>query len=155
MIAEISFEYGKAFSPAEQAELQKLADHPLQWEDAKDPKRPNHKKLDWLERNLVLHIEDAARFGKFEVNRIITQGILGTLGAIVDQLRELNRTHQIAFNERVQVAVPDSGLLNIKELRIETNCCTDAANGLLQEGWKIVAICPQPDQRRPDYVFGK
>lgn len=25
----------------------------------------------------------------------------------------------------------------------------------LDAGWRILAVCPQPDQRRPDYILGR
>lgn len=58
-------------------------------------------------------------------------------------------------NNRVNVAVPGLGLLAIAEAHVEYDLCTDRLNVLLQEGWRILAICPQPDQRRPDYILGK
>ena len=58
-------------------------------------------------------------------------------------------------NNRVNVAVPGLGLLAIAEAMVEYDLCTDRLNVLLQEGWRILAICPQPDQRRPDYILGK
>ena len=26
---------------------------------------------------------------------------------------------------------------------------------VISEGWRILAICPQPNQRRPDYIMGR
>ena len=58
-------------------------------------------------------------------------------------------------NERLGVHMPGNGLLRVSELRLQNNCCTDVINEHLKEGWRIVAVCPQPDQRRPDYILGK
>jgi hypothetical protein len=38
---------------------------------------------------------------------------------------------------------------------VQTDLCTDSLRGYLEDGWHILAICPQPKQRRPDYVLGK
>ena len=58
------------------------------------------------------------------------------------------------FNTKVQVAVAGLGLLQIDEVQLETDCCTDTLNNLLADGWRILAVCVQPDQRRPDYILG-
>ena len=58
-------------------------------------------------------------------------------------------------NERCNVTVPGIGLMAIREVCVELDLCTDRLQSLLDEGWRILAICPQPDQRRPDYVLGR
>lgn len=63
-------------------------------------------------------------------------------------------TGQTRLNERVNVAVPDLGLLQMRRVAVRTDCCTEALQLDLDRGWRILAICPQPDQRRPDYVLG-
>jgi len=59
------------------------------------------------------------------------------------------------FNNAVNVHVPNFALLNIRESFVLVDCCTEVLNDNLGEGWRILAICPQPNQRRPDYVMGK
>jgi|SRR5580693_5490930 hypothetical protein len=104
MIAEIEFEYGKKFSPAEQAELQNIADHPIKLENAEDEKLPNHKKLDWGDRTLILPIEDALRFGDITLKRLIGTGVCAQLDKVVGHLKDLQL--KTAFNDKVQVVVP-------------------------------------------------
>lgn len=58
------------------------------------------------------------------------------------------------FNERVNVAIPGLGLLAMRYVRVVTNYCTEELQRELDAGWKLLAICPQPDQRRPDYILG-
>lgn len=58
-------------------------------------------------------------------------------------------------NTKCNVIVPGFGLLAITETKVVTDCCTDALNEMLKDGWRMVAVCPQPDQRRPDYVLGR
>jgi len=60
-----------------------------------------------------------------------------------------------AFNQKVQVIVPGLGLLLIDEVSIACDACTSELNSALKDGWRILAVCPQPDQRRPDYVLGR
>jgi hypothetical protein len=58
-------------------------------------------------------------------------------------------------NNRVDVHVPGNALLLIDQVKVCENMCTDALAAELEAGWRIVAACPQPDQRRPDYVLGR
>lgn len=59
------------------------------------------------------------------------------------------------YNERCSVHVPGLGLLLINELQLMEDACTDAVQIALDSGWRIVAVAPQPDQRRPDYILGR
>jgi len=59
------------------------------------------------------------------------------------------------FNERVQVHVPGLGLLILDEVKVLYDQCTDGLQEHLDDGWRILAVCPQPDKRRPDYVLGR
>ena len=54
-----------------------------------------------------------------------------------------------------QVHLPGNELLRIREVKVETDPCTDYLCEELKAGWKILAVCVQTGQRRPDYVLGK
>ena len=45
--------------------------------------------------------------------------------------------------------------MKIDEVQVLTDCCTEALQGELDDGWRILAVCPPNAQRRPDYVLGK
>lgn len=60
-----------------------------------------------------------------------------------------------SFNDRCDVHVPGLGLLSINRTMLLEDCCTDELARALGNGWRIIAACPQPDQRRPDYILGK
>ena len=79
-----------------------------------------------------------------------------------DQMRSLGVKHReleqlIAEAPRcvVQVAIPDLGLLQIDEVTWEADCCTQDLQRRLEEGWRILAVCPPNAQRRPDYILGR
>ncbi len=59
------------------------------------------------------------------------------------------------LNERVHVHVPGIGLLLINEVDVQKDYCTEELQEKLEGGWRIIACCPQPDQRRPDYILGR
>lgn len=61
----------------------------------------------------------------------------------------------VEFNERCNVHIPNIGLLQINKLAYTTDTCTEQLQRHLNDGWKIIACCPQPDQRRPDYILGR
>lgn len=55
----------------------------------------------------------------------------------------------------ISIAVPDLGLMYIDEVRVEEDYCTDMLQGDLDDGWRILAICPPNAARRPDYILGR
>lgn len=71
------------------------------------------------------------------------------------ELEEVCQRDKLVLNKVVNVAVPGNQLLHIGEVKVAEDCCTDALQHDLDNGWSILAICPQPDQRRPDYILGK
>lgn len=54
-----------------------------------------------------------------------------------------------------QVSVANVGLLAVDEVTYEEDCCTDALQSRLDEGWRILAVCPPNDARRPTYILGR
>lgn len=59
------------------------------------------------------------------------------------------------YNQRVDVHMPGQALAMYNELMLLEDSCTDRVAESLDNGWRIIACCPQPDQRRPDYVLGR
>ena len=59
------------------------------------------------------------------------------------------------FNERIAVHVAGLGTLLIDEVVVHVDLCTESLQEELDKGWRILAVCVQPDQRRPDYVLGR
>jgi len=54
-----------------------------------------------------------------------------------------------------KAAVPESYFILINEIVYEEDACTDYIQSMINVGWRILAICPQPGQRRPDYIMGR
>ena len=54
-----------------------------------------------------------------------------------------------------QVSVPNVGLLAVDTVEVLENCCTHELQHWLNRGWRILAICPPNDARRPDYIVGR
>ena len=62
---------------------------------------------------------------------------------------------QIQFNEKVNVHVGGFALMSINQMAFGEDMCTESVQDILNKGWRILAVCVQPDGRRPDYIFGK
>ena len=78
-----------------------------------------------------------------------------TIEKLAERVGNFERQDQLnSFNKRVSVHVPNSALLEMKQAVVFTDACTDVINEQLLNGWRILAICPQPDSRRPDYILG-
>lgn len=58
------------------------------------------------------------------------------------------------YNTRCEVHMPGQALSLYNDVKLLTDCCTDELSSQLALGWRIIAACPQPDQRRPDYILG-
>lgn len=56
---------------------------------------------------------------------------------------------------KYQISVPNVGLLAVDTVEVLENCCTHELQQWLNRGWRILAICPPNDARRPDYVVGR
>lgn len=54
----------------------------------------------------------------------------------------------------VNITIPSAGLFAVKKLQVLENECTEYVDGWLAKGWRIVAVCPPNDTRRPTYILG-
>lgn len=67
----------------------------------------------------------------------------------------INSKNVFEAAKRNQIMLPNNLMLDMKELHVEINACTNSINELLKEGWKLIAVLPQHQQARPDYILGK
>lgn len=83
-------------------------------------------------------------------------GMIDELKKIVSKIEQaVNKFDKnVQFNSECNVHVPNLGLLAINKLAYATDYCTEELQELLDRGYRILAVCPQPDQRRPDYILG-
>lgn len=59
------------------------------------------------------------------------------------------------LNTKCNVHIAGNHLMEIDEVYLLEDGCTDSLNDYLQKGYRIIACCVQPDGRRPDYILGK
>lgn len=67
----------------------------------------------------------------------------------------LNQQQENYFNQKCEVHIPGPALTNYNDLLLAEDICTDELQRHLNNGWRIIAACPQPSQRRPDYILGR
>ena len=49
----------------------------------------------------------------------------------------------------------DTFLSQVNEVDVMEDCCTDDLRRGIERGWRIIAVCYQKGNRRPDYVLGR
>lgn len=52
-----------------------------------------------------------------------------------------------------QIVMPGFELLQYGYIEVVENGCTDQIQKKLNDDFRIIAVLPQPDQRRPDYIL--
>ena len=53
-----------------------------------------------------------------------------------------------------QISVANVGLMQIERVEVLEDCCTDELQRWLDKKWRILAVCPPNDARRPSYIMG-
>lgn len=107
------------------------------------------ENTDYIYNDITILLEDAARFGfEFTVKKLLPN-------RIVERIAVLQTHTSTVINQRCNVSIAGLGTLQFDTVKVEVDCCTNQLQRELDNGWKILAICVQPDQRRPDYVLGK
>lgn len=138
-LAEISVSYGVKPTPEQFEQLNSAV-------VIGDPFKLNEEgEFDSYWTNRIVSLDMMPADLAFDVKRMLTH----------PALTELEHHRNPAFNQKVKVVVPDNGLLKINRVEVRKDMCTVELQGELDDGWCILAVCPQPDQRRPDYVLGK
>lgn len=82
----------------------------------------------------------------------VIQEIVAVQNKLEDALQKFNK--QIQFNEEVNVHVAGFALMSVNQVGFGEDMCTEEVQGILNKGWRILAVCVMP-QRRPDYIFGR
>lgn len=67
----------------------------------------------------------------------------------------IGRTTENIYNQRLEIHQPNSPLFMYNDYKVLTDCCIESLQEEIDNGWRVVSVCPQPDQRRPDYVVAQ
>jgi hypothetical protein len=144
MIARIAFDYRTNFgelvkNPVTLGVLQSAIHDAPQGDDALNAYR-------WPSETLIDLINDGPRLSSVGVEFTV-KSFRGTL--------PLQSILPDGKNYTVHVAIPNLGLLTMNEVMVEEDCCTDNLQRRLNEGWRILCVCPPKNARRPDYILGR
>lgn len=139
MLVTLDFEY-REFSPEQRETLEKVAINKITWhkawgkdETAMSPDAP-----------VVLDSNDAMFYMPVKIVKMHEHKDVDTILQKIEPV----------LNAKCNVVVPGPGLTEIKYTCLLEDSCTDVLQEHLKRGWKILAICVQPNQRRPDYILG-
>lgn len=83
----------------------------------------------------------------------VIQEIVAVQEKLENALQKFDK--QIQFNEKVNVHVGGFALMSINQVGFAEDLCTERLQEIMNKGWRILAVCIQPDSRRPDYVLGR
>ena len=104
--------------------------------------------------NYPFYIEKAVKSEEPTIENL--QYLLNKLGEKAWQVdKMLDIIQQQIFNQKVNVHLGGGLIVTYNDLCLKQDCCTDELQGELNNGWRIIAVCVQPDQRRPDYILGR
>lgn len=110
-------------------------------------------------KHLLVQFNLSFKISKEEVKGTVGQALvkladrMDSLEADVKKRRNLAELE--SHGAAVQIHVPDFTLMTITEVEVLDDCCTDMLQRHLDDGWRILAVCPPNAQRRPDYVLGR
>lgn len=111
--------------------------------------------LDWRSRSHLLTLDEAFSVSpKFEITGRTKYARISDLDDLkIDDFGVRPILPQM--NNKCNVVVAGTTVIDIDEVLLAPDYCTNSLQEHLNEGWRILAICVQPDQRRPDYILGR
>lgn len=112
-----------------------------------------------LTKEELLELTLAGLMPKFEVirrienNVDITQQLIDVAEKPIKLIQETSNGD--TYNNKCEVHMPGNAMALYNELLLREDSCTDEIQAALNAGWRLLAVCPQPDSRRPDYILGR
>lgn len=111
-----------------------------------DEKRNVYSRDGW-----IATVDDLAVFTRFGLKPIIkrVRGIFQESLANIGVPDPTPKQQQI-----VNITIPNASLFAVRTLQVIENECTNYVQSWLEKGWRIVAVCPPNDCRRPTFILG-
>tara|TARA_R110000851_G_scaffold191919_1_gene342467 strand:+ start:144 stop:629 length:486 start_codon:yes stop_codon:yes gene_type:complete len=106
--------------------------------------RDGAQVLEMMSRGITVSVESEVR---------TSVDIAGALATMSDKPLKVSGGDQ--YNTHCEVHMPGQALSMYNDILLLEDVCSDALQTSLNNGWRIIAACPQADQRRPDYVLGR
>ena len=118
-----------------------------------------HKMVELVENKIAFTVDSISElditYTVGERNEILDQMLDKNMKLLERYTEQITTFSKNTFNAKVGVHSGSSALQEYNQLMLVEDSCTDNVQSYLAEGWRIVAVCPQPDSRRPDYILGK
>lgn len=100
---------------------------------------------------LLCSVNDIATFTRFGIAPRISR----VRGIFQESLTQLGVPEpQPGQPQIVNIAIPNASLFAVQTLQVIENECTNYVQMWLDKGWRIVAVCPPNDCRRPTFILG-
>lgn len=145
-VVKIELDYNQVMTNEQVEMLEKASGNTIKTEPVLD--KPELRMVDCLSREHLVSLE--------EIQAIKIPFRILEVTSFYRKPEEFQvRGTPAPVNEKCNVIVAGVSMLHIDEVIVVTNCCTESLQTELNQGWRILAICVQPDQRRPDYVLGR
>lgn len=102
-------------------------------------------------------MEEVARLTKAGITQFDIEGVDGTMLTKMRDRGDLMDQGPLDYQagRMIQITIPDNMLMFVNEVEWEDDCCTQVVQQRLDDGWRILAVCPPNAARRPDYIFGR
>ena len=123
---------------------------------------PTHIKAAYSTPSMVVSLEELHNsFEVVDLIRVIEAGVDDTFKIDIEALADkisgsiIGKTTENIYNQRLEIHQPNSPLFMYNDYKVLTDICTEALQEEIDRGWRVVCVCPQPDQRRPDYIMAR
>lgn len=75
----------------------------------------------------------------------------------MDELLRMAKLEKVPFSavNVINVTVANDALFRVDRVTYLEDCCTDELQRFLDRKWRILAVCPPNDSRRPTYIMGR
>lgn len=144
---EIELEWGMKPTAEQRDLLTKLHGKPVEFEK-------DGVTLAWHYRTVQASLEEVGSLMPFTIKKALPYARY-----VADSVAEAMQPRvdvAAPVNERCNVVVAGNGMLQaVDTVKVATDYWAESLQRELDAGWRILAICVQPDQRRPDYVLGR
>lgn len=122
------------------------------YEDAPTISVTEHQYIDLIQNKIAGDVQSVTEAG----SGLDPRGAIAHVERLIDKVESFAKDiTNLQYNEKVEVYTPGMALMLFNRVMLLEDACSDALQTELDNGWKIIAACPQPNQRRPDYILGR
>lgn len=158
-------EYRKSYAEAKKleeagfdVELKERDESP--WKEKENGDTPSFEIIDVVEaQRLYLNsrqmLELVSTTGKYTFEGKVTVDLGEMFRGVSEKSEQAVVSEENYYNQKCEVHLPGNMLATYNEVLLLEDVCTDELQRSLDNGYRIITACPQPNQRRPDYILGR